>query len=802
VARKYLTPIDLTGLELTNFKIQNLSSNPSAYGKGHTYFNTTANELRTYDGTNWVAVGGSVASGSTGSRPAAGHAGRLYFDTTLNVLFFDNGTSWVQDGVSQSDLTSAVSAATISSTDALSEGTTNLYYTDSRARSAVSASASQGLSYNSGTGVFSVDYTNLESNLVTDGFAKTSDIPSLSGYIQTGDDASLTSLTLTHNGGNGQNLKIGDDAWLGDVNLSNTFNVKGVEDATAGYISFGTNGTLVGVGGAKRNYIGSDSTDLTLGSNNDIVLKPTSGYAYIGTQLMDGSNRIATIADVNAENYITSVTSPLSVTSGVLSIDLTAYLTSTDAASTYLTQTDASSTYLSQTDASSTYLSQTSASSTYLSQTDASSTYLTQTSASSTYLTQSDASSTYATQTSLSSYLTTSDASSTYLTQSNASSTYLTQSDASSTYLTQSNASSTYLTQSDASSTYLTQSNASSTYLTTSDASSTYLTQSDASSTYLTQTNASSTYLAQGDEYIQSVGSEFSVTSHALALNLDSTLVVNGSNNLAVQYGAGLTTDGSGHLAVDETVIATKSYVDATAQGLSVLGSVKMASTVNLNINGNNSGAIDGVYPANGDRVLVKNQTTATENGIYIYNSSSQRLVASTNPEDTDLKKGSFVFIESGSQAAQGWIITGYSAGASTWTQFSAAGEYTAGNGINIASGVISAVVQGTEGMQLTSSGIGINAGTGLEFDGGTGAIKVTDYNRLVKKFAANIGDGTNTSYAVTHNLGTRDVEVAVYDAATYEEVVTDITRTSTNVVTIGFAVAPTTNAYRVVVHA
>jgi len=734
VARKYLTPIDLTGLELTNFKIQNLSSNPSAYGKGHTYYNTTANELRTYDGTNWVTVGGSVISGSTGSRPAAALAGRLYFDTTLNVLFFDNGTTWTQDGVSQSDLTSAVSAATISSTDALSEGTTNLYYTDSRARGAVSASASQGLSYNSGTGVFSVDYTNLESNLVTDGFAKTSDIPSLSGYVTEAGTENLSNKTF-----------LGDTYFQSGGGAGGVNNYLSVDNST-GKFTFHS-------GYAADIYA---ANDLNIISNSgDIIINP-DGNAYIGSA--STNNRIATINDLTAELYITSVTSPLSVTSGVLSIDLTSYLTTSDASSTYLTQSDASSTYLTQSNASSTYL--------------------TQSDASSTYLTQSDASSTYATQTSLSSYLTTSDAASTYLTQSNASSTYLTQSDASSTYLTQSNASSTYLT--------------------TSDASSTYLTQSDASSTYLTQSNASSTYLAIADQYIQSVGSGFTVDGTELKFNLDSTLKINGSSQLAVQYGAGLTTDGSGYLAVDETVIATKSYVDATAQGLTVLGSVRAASTTNITIAGTNS--IDGVSLQANDRVLLKNQTTATQNGIYIYSSTSG-LQLSTIPEDT-IEKGSFVFVEEGSQAATGWIVSAYSAGASSWTQFSAAGEYTAGNGIDISSGVISAVVQGTEGMQLTSSGIGINAGTGLEFDGGTGAIKVTDYSLLVKKFAANIGDGTNTSFAVTHNLGTRDVEVAVYDAATYEEVVTDITRTSTNVVTIGFAVAPTTNAYRVVVHA
>jgi hypothetical protein len=68
------------------------------------------------------------------------------------------------------------------------------------------------------------------------------------------------------------------------------------------------------------------------------------------------------------------------------------------------------------------------------------------------------------------------------------------------------------------------------------------------------------------------------------------------------------------------------------------------------------------------------------------------------------------------------------------------------------------------------------------------------------KKVSADVGNGTNTSFAVTHNLGTRDIQVQVYDNATYDTVEVDVVRTSTNVVTVSFATAPTTNAYRVVV--
>lgn len=68
------------------------------------------------------------------------------------------------------------------------------------------------------------------------------------------------------------------------------------------------------------------------------------------------------------------------------------------------------------------------------------------------------------------------------------------------------------------------------------------------------------------------------------------------------------------------------------------------------------------------------------------------------------------------------------------------------------------------------------------------------------KKYSANVGDTSATSIAVTHNLGTRDVQVQVYDNATYDTVECDVVRTSTSVVTVSFSVAPATDAYRVVV--
>lgn len=75
-----------------------------------------------------------------------------------------------------------------------------------------------------------------------------------------------------------------------------------------------------------------------------------------------------------------------------------------------------------------------------------------------------------------------------------------------------------------------------------------------------------------------------------------------------------------------------------------------------------------------------------------------------------------------------------------------------------------------------------------------------TNYQAVARKMAANVGNTSNTSFAVAHNMDTRDVTVNVYDNATYDTVECDIVRTDTNTVTVSFAVAPSTNAYRVVI--
>ena len=70
----------------------------------------------------------------------------------------------------------------------------------------------------------------------------------------------------------------------------------------------------------------------------------------------------------------------------------------------------------------------------------------------------------------------------------------------------------------------------------------------------------------------------------------------------------------------------------------------------------------------------------------------------------------------------------------------------------------------------------------------------------VARKYSANIGNGSSTSIAVTHNLGTKDVAVAIRDNSDDAHVLADVVSTDINTVTITFAVAPSSNAYRVTV--
>ena len=130
---------------------------------------------------------------------------------------------------------------------------------------------------------------------------------------------------------------------------------------------------------------------------------------------------------------------------------------------------------------------------------------------------------------------------------------------------------------------------------------------------------------------------------------------------------------------------ATKAYVDATKQGLDVKDSVRAATTANITLSGTQT--IDGVAVIAGDRVLVKDQSTGSQNGIYVVAAGSwaRSIDANTSAKVT---AGMFAFVEEGSTNGDGgFVLTTNSAivldtTAIAFTQFSGAGQITAGAGM------------------------------------------------------------------------------------------------------------------------
>lgn len=136
---------------------------------------------------------------------------------------------------------------------------------------------------------------------------------------------------------------------------------------------------------------------------------------------------------------------------------------------------------------------------------------------------------------------------------------------------------------------------------------------------------------------------------------------------------------------------ATKSYVDGVAAGLHVHESVVAATTANINLSNSleNGDVLDGVTLATGNRVLVKNQTSQSENGIYVVQASGAAVRAADYDSPAEIDAGDFVFVSGGAVNGEtGWTQTATVGTIGTdpvsFTQFSGAGTYLAGLGLTL----------------------------------------------------------------------------------------------------------------------
>lgn len=140
------------------------------------------------------------------------------------------------------------------------------------------------------------------------------------------------------------------------------------------------------------------------------------------------------------------------------------------------------------------------------------------------------------------------------------------------------------------------------------------------------------------------------------------------------------------------THAANKQYVDNARQGLDAKDSVRAATTANgaLATAYQNTSVIDGVTLATGDRILIKDQTTASENGIYTVNASGAPTRAVDADSSGEISIGTIVYVHEGTingatqivcnaQGATPWVPGTSTSG---WTQFSGVSSTTAGAGL------------------------------------------------------------------------------------------------------------------------
>ncbi len=188
--------------------------------------------------------------------------------------------------------------------------------------------------------------------------------------------------------------------------------------------------------------------------------------------------------------------------------------------------------------------------------------------------------------------------------------------------------------------------------------------------------------------------------------------------NLTTGMFAANVIDTDGTLAADsDTRIpsqkAVRTAINNAAQGLDAKASVRVATTVTgtLATDFENGDTIDGVTLVTGNRILIKNQSSASENGVYVVAASGAPARA-TDMDHWDEVPGAFVFVEQGTANADtGWVCSANTGGtlnstSITWVQFSSAGTYTASTGLQLignAFSIDSTVVTLTGSQTLTN---------------------------------------------------------------------------------------------------
>lgn len=230
-----------------------------------------------------------------------------------------------------------------------------------------------------------------------------------------------------------------------------------------------------------------------------------------------------------------------------------------------------------------------------------------------------------------------------------------------------------------------------------------------------------------------------------------------------------------------------KDYADGLIATGNNKGSVRAVATSNITIASPGS-SIDSVTLATNDLVLLAGQSSASQNGLYVFNGPASSLTRASNADISgEVKSGLFVFVSEGTlNGSNGYtLVTADPIVLGTtnlsFIQTSGAGQITAGSG-------------------LTKTGNVLNVGSGVGMIINADDIAV-DLSIVSRKFSQTIGDGSATSITVTHSLNNpTPIWSCSQVASPFTAVTPSVTYPTANTVTFAFGLAPTTNQYRVTI--
>jgi hypothetical protein len=232
---------------------------------------------------------------------------------------------------------------------------------------------------------------------------------------------------------------------------------------------------------------------------------------------------------------------------------------------------------------------------------------------------------------------------------------------------------------------------------------------------------------------------------------------------------------------------ATLAQVRSFVEGLAWKDSVRVSTQGNVDLSAPGA-TIDGISMSADDRVLVRQQTTASQNGIYVWTGAATPATRALDASTFAELEAAVVTVEEGTDAGTQW-------------------RQTQVNGTIDTSEVVFTAFAGAIPLASESTPGRIEIATQAETDDGTDdqraitPLKLTTWSGKTKRYTSDLGDGSATSFTLTHNLGSRALQVSVYrNSGNYEQIECEVRHTSTSALTLLFTAAPTSNQFTAVV--